>query len=103
MTAEIVAGLPLRRTAAGDAALCLVTGATGYIGGRLITELLDAGYRVRVLARNASRLTQHSWFASVEVIEGDAEDPPFVTVGVPATRRVLDATPVDALEKLEVM
>ncbi|MFM1954599.1 MAG: hypothetical protein RL118_790 [Actinomycetota bacterium] len=73
MTAEIVAGLPLRRTAAGDAALCLVTGATGYIGGRLITELLDAGYRVRVLARNASRLTQHSWFASVEVIEGDAE------------------------------
>ena len=34
----------------------LVTGATGYIGGRLVPELLDAGFTVRVLARDASRL-----------------------------------------------
>lgn len=73
MTAEIVAGLPLRRNAQGQPSLCLVTGATGYIGGRLIPELLAAGYRVRVLARNASRISQHTWFDSVEVIEGDAE------------------------------
>lgn len=73
MTTEIVAGLPLRTNAAGEPALCLVTGASGYIGGRLIPELLDAGYRVRVLARNATRLSQHDWFPAVEVIEGDAE------------------------------
>ena len=73
MTAEIIAGLPVRLSPDGSPALCLVTGATGYIGGRLITELLDAGYRVRVLARNASRLSQHSWLSNVELVEGDAE------------------------------
>lgn len=30
---------------------CLVTGASGYIGGRLVPELLRAGHRVRCLAR----------------------------------------------------
>ena len=29
-----------------------VTGATGYIGGRLVSHLLDAGYRVRVVSVN---------------------------------------------------
>ncbi len=52
--------------------LCLVTGASGYIGGRLIPDLLAKGYRVRVLARNARRLQEHSWVKQVEVIEGDA-------------------------------
>ena len=52
--------------------LCLVTGATGYIGGRLIPELLANGYRVRVLARNAGRLKDHPWINDVEVVEGDA-------------------------------
>ena len=54
--------------------LCLVTGASGYIGGRLIPDLLAKGYRVRVLARNARRLQEHSWVKQVEVIEGDAFD-----------------------------
>ena len=36
-----------------DAALALVTGATGYIGGRLVPELLDAGYRVEQLGDQA--------------------------------------------------
>lgn len=54
--------------------LALVTGATGYIGGRLIPELLRAGYAVRVLARNAERLKYQSWLSQVEVIEGDAND-----------------------------
>ena len=35
--------------------LCLVTGATGYVGGRLVPELLAAGYRVRCLVRVAER------------------------------------------------
>ena len=35
---------------------CLVTGATGYIGGRLVPELLAAGHRVRVMTRSPDRL-----------------------------------------------
>jgi uncharacterized protein YbjT (DUF2867 family) len=39
----------------------LVTGATGYIGGRLVPELLAAGYDVRVLARHPERLDTRPW------------------------------------------
>ena len=67
-------GLPLLKNAAGKPALCLVTGATGYIGGRLIVELLKHGYRVRILARNAERLKYHPWIDQVEVCEGDANN-----------------------------
>ena len=35
---------------------CLVTGATGYIGGRLAPKLLDRDYAVRALARNPDKL-----------------------------------------------
>ena len=66
--------LPLLRTKTGEPALCLVTGATGYIGGRLIVELLKHGYRVRILARNPERLKYHPWIDQVEVTEGDAQD-----------------------------
>lgn len=55
--------------------LCLVTGVTGYIGGRLVPELLKRGYRVRVLSRDASRLQGRSWHEHVEVVEGDVLDP----------------------------
>lgn len=54
---------------------CLVSGATGYIGGRLIPQLLDRGYTVRVLARHPERLAQRTWIADVEVVSGDAGDP----------------------------
>jgi len=54
---------------------CLVTGASGYVGGRLVRELLKAGYRVRVLARNADKLRDAPWIDRVEVVEGDAGDP----------------------------
>ena len=74
MSDSIVQGLKVLKAADGKPGLCLVTGATGYIGGRLIRELLVAGYRVRVLARNASRLADHPWINKVEVIEGDATD-----------------------------
>ena len=36
--------------------LALVSGATGYIGGRLVPQLLAAGFRVRVLARRPRNL-----------------------------------------------
>ncbi|HEX6920625.1 MAG TPA: SDR family oxidoreductase [Actinomycetes bacterium] len=57
------------------APLCLVTGATGYIGGRLVPELLDAGYRVRVMARHPERLRDHPWVGRVETVKADASDP----------------------------
>jgi len=53
----------------------LVTGATGYIGGRLVPELLSAGYEVRVLARHPKRLAGRSWRSRIEVVAGDASDP----------------------------
>ena len=49
----------------------LVTGATGYIGGRLVPRLLGEGFRVRCLARDAVRLHDRPWREQVEVIEGD--------------------------------
>ena len=53
----------------------LVTGATGYIGGRLVPRLLESGYRVRCLVRDAARLQGQPWLDQVEVSEGDALDP----------------------------
>jgi uncharacterized protein YbjT (DUF2867 family) len=52
----------------------LVTGPTGYIGGRLIPRLLQDGYRVRVLTRDRRRLQGRIWLETVEVAEGDAFD-----------------------------
>jgi uncharacterized protein YbjT (DUF2867 family) len=49
----------------------LVTGATGYIGGRLVPHLLGAGYRVRCLVRDSSRLQGRSWLENVDVRAGD--------------------------------
>jgi uncharacterized protein YbjT (DUF2867 family) len=54
---------------------CLVTGATGYIGGRLAPRLLDAGHAVRCLARGTGRLRDVPWADRVEVAEGDLADP----------------------------
>ncbi|MGV9778917.1 SDR family oxidoreductase [Streptosporangium sp. NPDC003464] len=53
---------------------CLVTGATGYIGGRLVPELLDAGHDVRCMVRSAGRLRDQPWVSRVETAEADAAD-----------------------------
>ena len=50
---------------------CLVTGATGYVGGRLVPRLLERGYAVRCLTRNAGSLRDESWADRVEVSAGD--------------------------------
>ncbi len=55
--------------------LVLVTGATGYVGGRLVPRLIDSGYRVRVMARDPDRLQGRSWLDHVEVVEGDVLKP----------------------------
>lgn len=52
----------------------LVTGATGYIGGRLVPRLLEAGWTVRVLARNPAKLRDVPWADRVEIAEGDLQD-----------------------------
>lgn len=52
----------------------LVTGATGYIGGRLVPQLLSKGYRVRCLARDPERLRGRDWTGEVEVVAGDVLD-----------------------------
>ncbi|MGW4927668.1 SDR family oxidoreductase [Agromyces sp. NPDC004153] len=52
----------------------LVTGATGYIGGRLVPRLIGAGHDVRVLVRQPERLRDVPWAASVDVVAGDLGD-----------------------------
>ncbi|NNF44960.1 MAG: SDR family oxidoreductase [Phycisphaerales bacterium] len=59
-----------------DRGRVLVTGATGYIGGRLVPHLLEQGWRVRCLVRSARKLERRTWAAHprLEVVEGDASD-----------------------------
>ena len=54
----------------------LVTGATGYIGGRLVPRLLQAGYPVRCFVRDPGRLNGHAWSDQVEIVAGDALEIP---------------------------
>ena len=51
----------------------LVTGATGYIGGRLVPELLARGYNVRVMVREAVPSYEERW-PSAEIVEANALD-----------------------------
>ncbi|MDQ3158030.1 MAG: SDR family oxidoreductase [Actinomycetota bacterium] len=57
---------------------CLVTGATGYVGGRLVTVLLDQGFDVRVMVRDERKARAHNWSERVEIAIGDATDSPQV-------------------------
>ena len=50
---------------------CLVTGATGYLGGRLVPRLLAEGHQVRCLVRSPSKLRDVPWAADVEIVRGD--------------------------------
>jgi uncharacterized protein YbjT (DUF2867 family) len=60
-----------------DQRTVFVTGATGYIGGRLVPRLLEAGYRVRCLARSPKKLDNRSWtnHPAVEIVAGDVGEP----------------------------
>ena len=53
----------------------LVAGSTGYVGGRLVPELLAAGYTVRVVTRSTGRAQRYDWSDDVEVVTGDVLDP----------------------------
>lgn len=53
-----------------------LTGATGYVGGRLAPRLLDAGYRVRCFSRDRRKVEARAWAGrpGVEIVEGDVDD-----------------------------
>jgi uncharacterized protein YbjT (DUF2867 family) len=71
----VTSDLATLKASDGKPARVLVTGATGYIGGRLVRELLSHNYRVKVLVRDAHRLQDYPWRSSVEIVEGDATKP----------------------------
>jgi uncharacterized protein YbjT (DUF2867 family) len=52
----------------------LVTGATGYVGGRLVPKLLERGHQVRVIVRDHHRLDDVPWRDVVDIVEGDLVD-----------------------------
>jgi len=54
----------------------LVAGATGYIGGRLVARLLEAGHAVRCLARAPRKLADRPWAVDprVEIRQADLSD-----------------------------
>ena len=53
---------------------CVVSGATGYLGARLVPELLSAGHDVRVMARKPAKLDDVPWRQQVNVVDGDVAD-----------------------------
>lgn len=59
-----------------DSRPILVLGATGYVGGRLVPRLLDAGYRVRALVRSLAKLGCRPWtrHPQLEMVQGDVMD-----------------------------
>jgi uncharacterized protein YbjT (DUF2867 family) len=59
--------------ATGRSRRILLTGATGYVGGRLLTKLVDRGVTVRCLARNPANLLPRVP-PGVEVVGGDVTD-----------------------------
>lgn len=59
----------------------LVIGATGYVGGRLVPRLLEAGYRVRAMGRSMEKLRCRPWAShpNLELAQGDVLDPNSLT------------------------
>jgi uncharacterized protein YbjT (DUF2867 family) len=52
----------------------LVTGATGYVGGRLVPRLLESGNQVRILVRDPARVRGRSWADKVDIRKGDVSN-----------------------------
>ncbi len=54
--------------------LILVTGASGYVGGRLVRDLVSDKCAVRVLVRDAQKVKEQPWAKDVEIVEGNANN-----------------------------
>jgi uncharacterized protein YbjT (DUF2867 family) len=52
----------------------LVTGASGYVGGRLVRQLLSRDFVVRAMVRDKNKISGQSWINQVEIAEGNASD-----------------------------
>ena len=66
----------------------LITGSTGYVGGRLIPRLIEAGHRVRAMGRSLSKLRDRPWAGhpAVELVQGDVLDAPSLSTAVSGCR-----------------
>ncbi|BBZ32212.1 oxidoreductase [Mycolicibacterium confluentis] len=69
----------------------LVTGASGYVGSRLVTALLDAGHEVTVAGRNPAKFGGYGWIDRVAAVQLDAADADATAAAVAA------AGPIDVL------
>ena len=52
----------------------LVTGASGYVGGRLVRALVDESSDVRILVRDKYKILGQPWATQVDICEGSAEN-----------------------------
>ena len=77
----------------------LVTGATGYVGGRLVSRLLEEGFQVRVMARNLDKLRDYPWIDQVEVVQADAE----VMETLPKSLESIDCNSLQNLDLIELV
>ena len=73
----------------------LVTGATGYVGSRLVQALLDEGHDVVVASRSPKRLAQYGWADEVSAVDMDVNDADSVRAALDAASS--DGQPVDAI------
>lgn len=73
---------------AASASTIFVTGATGYVGGRLVPALLEAGYRVRCLVREPRKLDARPWrqHERLEVVAGSLDNPEAVAEALSGCR-----------------
>jgi uncharacterized protein YbjT (DUF2867 family) len=66
----------------------LVTGASGYVGSRLVTALLANGHQVVAATRKPERLKRFGWFDQVAPVRMDASDPASAQAAMDAAGRV---------------
>jgi uncharacterized protein YbjT (DUF2867 family) len=52
----------------------LITGASGYVGGRLVRTLVDEKFDIRILVRDRNKVKGQPWAKAVEISEGSAEN-----------------------------
>jgi uncharacterized protein YbjT (DUF2867 family) len=69
----------------------LVTGATGYVGSRLVTALLEDGHQVVAASRNVERLAAFGWYDDVTPVTLDAHD------DVSTKQAFTEAGPIDVV------